>query len=186
MNKKENWNSVRTVRGLMNSNSDGLSHFPKMVESLIDNKAWMDFTTPQGDEFVYTKWQFRDFIAAKPEAGLGAEETKLLGLCKGTPAYDKIQKLLKSKRGPKPKNNKRDNVTEIRGGNSLVGAFRTLDKRPDLKKKVIAGELSANAAMIQAGFRKPMASVPKTKEGFVAYIKRTFTTAEIRWIKDQL
>lgn len=46
-------------------------------------------------------------------------------------------------------------------GNSQAATLRRLRKsRPDLHAKVLAGELSANAAAIEAGFRKKMLSVP--------------------------
>jgi hypothetical protein len=40
-------------------------------------------------------------------------------------------------------------------GNSAAAALRRLERqRPDLLDRVLAGELSAHAAMIEAGFRK--------------------------------
>lgn len=49
-----------------------------------------------------------------------------------------------------------DNINEVERptGTSQAAALRRLRKdKPKLHAKVIAGELSANAAMIQAGFR---------------------------------
>jgi hypothetical protein len=41
-------------------------------------------------------------------------------------------------------------------GNSVSYALQKLrDERPDLHSRVLAGELTANAAMVEAGFRKP-------------------------------
>ncbi len=46
-------------------------------------------------------------------------------------------------------------VAERPAGNSTEAALRRLRKdRPDLHQRVVAGELSANAAMIAAGYYK--------------------------------
>ena len=48
------------------------------------------------------------------------------------------------------------NEVERPWGNSAPYAHRRLHKhRPDLHARVLVGELTANAAMIEAGFRKP-------------------------------
>jgi hypothetical protein len=40
-------------------------------------------------------------------------------------------------------------------GNSAAAALRRLERhRPDLLDRVLAGEVSAHAAMVEAGFRK--------------------------------
>jgi hypothetical protein len=51
-------------------------------------------------------------------------------------------------------------------GNASAAALRRLRKdRPDLHAEVMAGEQSANAAAIEAGFRPKTATVPLTVEG---------------------
>lgn len=50
---------------------------------------------------------------------------------------------------------RRDNVTrEKRGNSSSYGLQRLERERPDLHERVRSGELSAHAAMVEAGFRK--------------------------------
>ncbi len=57
--------------------------------------------------------------------------------------------------GPGRGNKTVNNVNRLRGGNSETYALRRLKRdRPDLADKVLDGELSANAAAIEAGFRK--------------------------------
>jgi hypothetical protein len=58
-----------------------------------------------------------------------------------------------------------DNITHShnnrQGGTSKDTALRRLRKdAPELLERVIAGELSPHAAMLQAGFRRPMLQVP--------------------------
>jgi len=77
----------------------------------------------------------------------------------------------KAKTGPKTEDNLSYNIRKTNYGTNRIRAHRKLAKdAPELDAKVRAGELSSNAAMIQAGFRKPMASVQKTREGFAKYI----------------
>jgi hypothetical protein len=48
-------------------------------------------------------------------------------------------------------------------GNSRTYALRRLAKdRPDLHAQCLAGEMTANAAMVQAGFRKPPQELART------------------------
>lgn len=60
---------------------------------------------------------------------------------------------------------KREQVNNVNlktpGGNSPTYALRRLKRdRPDLAERVVAGELSANAAAIEAGFRRKTIIIP--------------------------
>jgi hypothetical protein len=60
----------------------------------------------------------------------------------------------------------RDRTHEPQAGTSIGYAIRRLGRqRPDLLEKVKAGEMSANAAMILAGLRKPPIYLPRDTEG---------------------
>jgi hypothetical protein len=86
----------------------------------------------------------------------------------------------------KPKTNVNSNNSDVNirlrpTGNSAAAAHRRLRKdRPDLHARVLAGELSANAAMIEAGFRKR--AVRKTPTPFERILKLlpTLTPIECR------
>lgn len=48
-------------------------------------------------------------------------------------------------------------------GNTAAAALRRLRKdRPDIHARVLSGEISANAGMVEAGFRKPRRSTKRT------------------------
>ena len=52
--------------------------------------------------------------------------------------------------------------------------------RPDLAERVIAGDLSASAAAIEAGFRRPMKSIPiDSPESAVKALLRVFDRADL-------
>jgi hypothetical protein len=66
-----------------------------------------------------------------------------------------------------------DNINLNPGGTSPTYALQRLKRdQPELAEKVIAGELTAHQAAIQAGFRTRMISVPVDVERAVAVIGR--------------
>lgn len=56
----------------------------------------------------------------------------------------------------------------------------------DLANKVIAKEISANAAMIQVGFRKPTITVKQETNDFIRVIKNIFTPEQINYICEKI
>jgi len=98
-------------------------------------------------------------------------------------AFDKaifIGKLGKNGRPKKGEENS-DSVRVSGFGNSSAYVISRLqrDNQPDLAEKVIAGELSANAAAIEAGFRKPTLTVPADPDAAVAALIRKFGRAAV-------
>jgi hypothetical protein len=73
-------------------------------------------------------------------------------------------------------------------GNSVQAALRRLRKdRPDLHARVLAGELSAHAAMQEAGFRRPTATVyTDDPEALVSLIGTCCTPEQAREIGARL
>jgi hypothetical protein len=67
-------------------------------------------------------------------------------------------------------------------GNSAAKALRVLrDKRPDIHARVLAGELSPHAGMIEAGFRKK--AVRKTLSAFERVAKQAAKLSDAEWEK---
>jgi len=59
------------------------------------------------------------------------------------------------------------NIQDAPTGTSRQAAVRRLRKdRPDLLEKVVAGELSANAAAIEAGFRKKLTGIDRLRSAW--------------------
>ncbi len=71
-------------------------------------------------------------------------------------------------------------VTSSRRGNRESYTLRRLKRdNPTLAKRVIDGELSANAAAIQAGIRRKTITVPLDPERAAATLARHFTPDEL-------
>ena len=83
--------------------------------------------------------------------------------------------------GRKPDNETTSNTKRLRGSVDKPGTLRSLARsRPDLLERYEAGELSANAAAVEAGFRRPMRSVPvDTPDNAVRALLRVFTIDDL-------
>ena len=84
---------------------------------------------------------------------------------------------------------KSDNVTLATDGRgtSLSYGLRRLHKQaPELHKRVLAGELTTNAAMIEAGFRRKTVPVVLDRESWVASILKHCTKEDRRYIAESI
>lgn len=74
-----------------------------------------------------------------------------------------------------------DNISLTEYGTAAAYTIRRLKRdRPDLAERVIEGELSANAAAIEAGFRRRTIAVPLDVSRAVAILVRHFGADAIR------
>lgn len=121
-----------------------------------------------------------DFITSKPLEGLGSSVETLRRLLAGTPELvDLEQALARGRGGNNNPEGRNQHAAEEEKGEEVNPSIRSIDQpalpapapihhgttvqyairrlssqRPDLLERVKAGEMSANAAMIEAGFRK--------------------------------
>jgi hypothetical protein len=114
----------------------------------------------------YDKAEFKSFVEAKYPEGLNTSIETLKRLCADDiELLDFIAKANQGKVGRPPKkqekitnniSNKRDT---IHGDSSSYGLNRLRADAPEYHAKVMSGELSVNAAMIEAGFKPKKVSV---------------------------
>jgi hypothetical protein len=140
----------RTVKHILGDNEWHVEMWRKRHSDLVDEDI----------EFE----SFEQFVTTDVPRGLGCSIERLKHLCfDDTEALDAIDKALQHKPGKrKRKAVKSDNVrNKTNHGNTRDRALRMLrSKRPDLHKRVLAGDISPHAAMIEAGFRKKTFTVP--------------------------
>jgi hypothetical protein len=157
-----------------------IDQIPGTLSALIESGNWRHYRDPLGKERDNTDVDFRMFVTAEPFAGLGASVETLEHVCIGTPAADLLEGLFE-RPGGRPKKTV-DNVNGSRPvGNARDQALRRLRRqRPDLHARVLAGELSAHRAAIEAGFRQPTISVPvDSVEHAIEALLRRFTPEEL-------
>jgi hypothetical protein len=156
-----------------------LNAVPDLLRRVLEEEAWREFVTKLGEHVNHES--LVDFVTEPPLAGLGATVDLLERVVKGTPAEDALDAALKKEqphggnRKGKRGESKIDNVqVDPPSGNRATTALRRLRKdRPDLHALVLSGKVSAHAAMIAAGFRRPTISVPTdSPERIAATLRR--------------
>jgi hypothetical protein len=157
----------------------GLRTVPGVLKRVIEEGMWRDRTDPDSGR-RYTFATFEEFVAAHHPDGLGTTIDHLRGICsEDVEARDAIDRATQRP----PSRHALDNIQGMAPtGTSESAALRRLRKdRPDLHAQVLAGELSAHAAALQAGFRRQTATVPvDTPEAAIRALSRRFTREQLQ------
>lgn len=142
-----------------------LESVPEQIKQLLRSGDWRHFVTRLGNEVQHGR--FADFVTTPPLAGLGGTVELIKRLVKGDPeAEDLLDRELQKPTGGSQEiilndaimNNENDHGRPH--GSSRAYALRKLRKdRPELHAEVLAGNISAHAAMVAAGFRPKTFSV---------------------------
>lgn len=152
------WQDVQRAGQGLDDQAHDTAH---SIRVMLLRQSWRRFTRPGGR---IVEWDdFRAFVEAPVPDGLGAQLKDLEWVCRRKPdVLDLIDQAVQ-----KPKHVRRsdgDTVTisdPNARGNARLSALRKLrSDRPDLHAQVLAGDLSAHAAMVAAGFRRPQITVP--------------------------
>lgn len=155
---------VASLQSCLRDGSHGLSLIPKLLTRIIRDELWREFYCEPVQEVVRHE-SFEAYVTDELPTGLGTTVRFLLHVCRDdSEAEDAIDKATKNDPGPPEGNHNAakdkttlDNIQDSKAptGTSRQAAIRRLRKdRPDLHAEVIAGNLSAHAAMVSAGFRK--------------------------------
>lgn len=141
---------VESLERSLRSGSHGLSVVPGLLKRLLEEGSWREFTTQREELVRYER--FADFVSTPPLKGLGSD----LGLIRrvignDVEALDLLDRALQNPVGTNVASN---NVTSQPAGNQRDKALRKLRKdAPELHEQVLAGSLTAHAAMVKAGYR---------------------------------
>jgi hypothetical protein len=161
-------------RALLDGSRD-LETVPSLVERIIEDGMWEQWVDASGRRMPPSGRfrSFHEFVAtAAARGGLGAKPETLYRLCPNL--TDRLDKAFGRKtRTDKITDNlyivQDSNDLEAPAGNSKRAALRRLRKdRPDLHAKVLAREISANWAMVEAKFRPRTITIPVTRPDAVA------------------
>jgi hypothetical protein len=162
----------------VNRGDRAIDDIPDLVEDVIDSGAWKE--REKGRDTDETFDSFREFCTTAPSHGLGCEVERLSNLCRDRPeVVKKIEEHTKADHGGDrgnqyTENGKVDNINHAKdenernrsSGTSKSYTLQRLERdAPELYEKVVADEMSANAAAIEAGFRTKTVSVPVHKGG---------------------
>ena len=127
-----------------------LDSIPALLRRIIENKAWECRQVKMRG--VVQLANLRELITKEPMEGWGENPERIEALIR-----DDVEVLAMWREEMKSqgKRNLLNNVKEATAGNSRSYTVSRLQREaPELFAQVVAGTLSANAAAIQAGFRK--------------------------------
>ncbi len=159
---------VNSAAQAMSSGLQDLETFPLLIIRIIDEEMWRQRAIPQRRwELSREFTSFKEFVESPPLDGLNTRLDILKDLCKGnTVAIDAIDRAGQRPNGGDRRTSETIRVNIVNSdprpmGNTQAQAIRRLrDQRPDLHSRVLAQELSAHAAMVEAGFRERVVQVP--------------------------
>ena len=131
-----------------------LDSIPALIRRIIENRAWECRQVKMRG--VVQLANLREMITRKPMEGWGEDPNKIEALLKHDPEVLVLwREAMKQESGAR--NDLVDNINEVKlskGTSRSYTVSRLQREAPELFAQVVAGTLSANAAAIQAGFRK--------------------------------
>ncbi len=155
-NPKENQHICSIAEESLKAGGSFIQHFPKVMKRIIKDKAWL---VREVDPIGTVKLKsLRELITEKPLKGWGTTVDKVQKYIEDDPdLLVEFRENITESKGKRVKDNS-DNITiktsDGRGTNKAYTLDRLHRQAPELYEEVKAGNLSANAAAIKAGFRK--------------------------------
>ncbi len=170
---------VEALGSSLRRGGNALESVPGLLKRTLQEGAWREFTTPRGEVVRYER--FVDFVVTPPTAGLGADVDLVRRIvAPDAEAADLLDRALQNV-AHRPAGTVDIVNTSRPNGNAQSTALRRLRKdAPELHAEVVAGRISAHAAMVQAGFRPKTVSVPVGRPDVVAEaLRRHMTPADL-------
>lgn len=180
---------VDSLRRSIYYGGNSLKNVPALIKQVLADGMWRDRILAKTNERV-TFDRFEQFVVAAAPKGLGASMELVRNIVRDdVEAVDLLDQTVRSPHGGDHKSAqfKVDNINlETKpAGTSAEYALRKLRKdAPELHARVIAGELSPNGAMVEAGFRHRPNPLDQAKR---AWSKMSLTERSefLAWTKNQ-
>lgn len=159
---------VEALGSALRRGGNALEDVPDLLKRVLAEESWREFITPRGELVQHER--FVDFVTTAPTRGIGASVDlvrRIVG--SDTEALDLLDQALQN--APHVHTPRPDvDISNVRPtGTTQAAALRRLRKdAPSLHTEVLAGRLSAHAAMVQAGFRPKTISVPVSRPESIA------------------
>lgn len=176
-NPQANAALVEALGSALREGEHGLKHGPTLLVRVLREESWRSFVTQRGERVDHER--FEQFVTTLPLKGLGASMTLIRKMLESIEdvgeravAQDLLDAALKRGHGGdrrselsefKLDNIKLESLAAPTGTSREAGLRRLRKDRPDLHAEVLAGHLTAHAAMVQAGFRRKSVTVPVDK-----------------------
>ncbi len=183
---KHNASLVDALGSSLRKGDHALGTVPALLRQVLEGDAWRDFETSRGEHVEHRR--FADFVTAPPLKGLGTTVDLVRRIvADDVVVLDLLDQALQSPHGGDRKSGeiKADVINldsgSVPDGTSKDYALRRLRKdRPDLHGDVLAGRLSAHAAMVAAGFRRKTQTIRLDNPASAAQSLRKHMAADAR------
>jgi hypothetical protein len=145
---------VESLSSALRMGRGGLEVVPGLLRRAINEEVWKERKDYRlSREIIPAFPSFRAFVEAKPPAGLGTNTDLIERIIRDDGETLAIfQEQIKAQG---TRNDLRSNPTEVRNDRGRAYTLARLKRsRADLFARVVADELSANAAAVEAGFKK--------------------------------
>lgn len=153
MNEIEKAELAKTTVQCFTGLKGSLDNFPALLKKVIEERAWeRRLHNGRLIELV----SLRELVTLKPLEGWGQNPAKIEAVIKDNAEVLAMWRE-EMKSGQGKRNDLVDNINEVsttKGTSKAYTVSRLKRESPELFEKVVAGELSANAAAIKAGWRK--------------------------------
>jgi hypothetical protein len=153
MNEVEAYQVCNSAISALSHGETSLTQFPKLLRRIIAEEAWKARKVPA--KGIVEMQSLRELVTTAPIAGWGEDPAKIEAVIRDDAEVLAMwREAMKGKAGRKCG----DNVTQLtkteKGNSRAYTVSRLQREAPELFAQVAAGEISANAAAIKAGFRK--------------------------------
>lgn len=163
-----------------------LAQVPGLLKKVLAEQLWRERVIQTGEVVRFDR--FEDFVVRPPLIGLGATVDLVRTLVRddaaALSAFDAaVQRPAHVHRADVDN----VNVTPRPDGNARERALRVLrEKAPELHERVLAGELSPHAAMVEGGFRQKTITVHPTPDGLLHAATRNLDRDGLEELRDAL
>lgn len=164
---------VDALGSALRSGKHGLATVPGLLKRVLAEESWRSFVTQRGELVEHD--DFAMFVVTPPLKGIGGDVALIRRIvAEDAEAADLLDRALRGAHGgDRVSDAVRTNVDIVNvgrpTGNSRDAALRRLrTDAPELHAEVLAGNLTAHAAMVQAGFRHRTATVAVDRPDSVA------------------
>jgi hypothetical protein len=152
----------------------GLRQFPSLLKKVIGEKAWLRRVS-RGQ--IIELSGLRELITEKPLRGWGEDPAKVEAVIRDDP--EALVMFREAMKHQGERTDFVDNVNEVErpAGNSRAYSIDRVQREcdPETVAAVMAGEMSANAALVRAGLRESrQVYIPRNAAAAVAKLRKQF------------
>lgn len=164
---------VAMLSNALRRGGSALESVPEQIKQILRAEEWRHFTTRLGKEVRHER--FADFVTTPPLAGLGAQPALVERVI-----ADDIEAVGLFRQAMKGANNVSTRSRNTRHGTRRDYALERLARdAPELHAEVLAGRLTAHAAMVEAGFRPATFTVRPEPESAARTLRKHMTPQQI-------